>query len=102
MPFDIDRVTAKDLLSNGSDQFPDAARKWIFPLETFGSPMGASTRPPYIGQRQESANEARQPVVGVGDVMEDVEPVLFVQPSGQKKCLHLPHMVVDLVAALNT
>ena len=64
--------------------------------------MGSSARASDIGYRQKSANEVCQPVVGVGDVMEEVELPLFMQTTGREIGSNLPEVVVKLDAPLDT
>ena len=63
--------------------------------------MGSSSRSSNIGNRQKSANEVGQPVVGIGDVVEQIELLILMKSSGRKVGLYLPEVVVKLMGPLN-
>ena len=69
---------AKYVLPDYTNQFPDTAGKWVLALQAFRGAMGAPAGAADIRQRQQGSNEAGQPIVGVGNVMEDMEPELLV------------------------
>ena len=79
---------------------PNAAGEGVLLLQTFGSAMGAPARPAHVRDGQQGADEARHPIIAVGDVVEQVEPVFSMEPPGDKIRVYLPQVVVDLVASL--
>ena len=64
--------------------------------------MGSSARAANVGYGQECPDEACQPIVGIGDVMEEVELKPLVETPGNKVGFQLPEVVVELVPSLNS
>ncbi len=58
-------------------------------------PVRAAERSPDEGHREVGADEARHPIVGEGDLMEDVEPVLPDEPPGHPEGFHLPEEIIE-------
>ena len=82
LALDKDRVESQNTLPNGTNLLPYSASQRVFSHELLGSAMGSSTRSSDVGNRQESAYEVCQPIIGVGDVVEEDEIPLFVQTAG--------------------
>jgi hypothetical protein len=62
--------------------------------------MGPASGAADVGDGQERPDEAYHPIVGVGYVVEQIEPRVFVEPSSNEVCLHLPQVIVELMATL--
>jgi hypothetical protein len=64
--------------------------------------MRSTTWSSDIWDWEEGTDEAGHPIVGVYDVMEQVEIVFFMKPSGKEIGFDLPKIGVELMTALNT
>lgn len=62
--------------------------------------MGATSWPPHVRYGQQSPNEAYHPIIGVCDVMKEVEADISVHPPGNEIRLDLPEVIIELVATL--
>ena len=62
--------------------------------------MGTSTRSSDVRQRQECTDEASEPIVGVGDVVEQVKYYLVSQPVGREVGIDLPNVIIELMTTL--
>ena len=69
-------------------------------LKAFRSSVRSSSRSSHVGNCQQRSNEADHPVVGIGDVMEEVETEILVEsPCGQVG-FYLPKIIVELMSPL--
>ena len=69
-------------------------------FKAFGGFVGSPSWTSHIGDRQQSSDEANHPVIGIGNVMEEVKPELLMQASSCKIGFYLPTIVVELMPTL--
>lgn len=62
--------------------------------------MGASAWPANVWDGKKGTNKTRHPIVGVGDVVEQMEAVSSVKFSRGEVCAYLPQIGVTLVRPL--
>jgi hypothetical protein len=63
--------------------------------------MCSAPRAANVGYPQQGSDEAGHPVIGVGDVVKDVELMFSMQTSTHEIGFHLPQVSVDLDPTLN-
>lgn len=91
---------AEKPLSDGTDLLPHSPAEVVFLQETLRGTVGSAAGSADVWDGQQSADEANHPIIAIGDVVEQVESDLSVQPPGNQICFYLPQVVIELVAAL--
>ena len=87
-------------LGNRPDFLPDPPAKRVFSQKWFRCSVGPASRSAHVWDRQKSADEAHHPIVGVGDVVKEVEARLPVKAPGNEIGFDLPEVIVELVTDL--